>query len=622
MILSSVSRRPVLRRERIRQTLTTLKAVFTTSGSLPVRRGYKTPLLFQGFTQVAWICVVLASLIAVGTSIAQDVPRGTPGLKAITARRLETSAASDQGDRATDPLLQAMQAELARERTQLLLPGMQAPYFIEYRLEDIDSYEIVASYGALTREAESRQRIVRVEVRVGDYATDSSSSRGSGSLALAPGDDDPAALKEALWTATDEAYKTALREYAAKLAAIKQFQNAPNADDFTQSKPVHLLEPTATLELDRAEWKKRLVEASGLYQKDPAVQVFAADVQYSSASLNALAVNRYTVNTDGTAVRHGFTGYQDSISVGGQASDGMQLSRNNGSTASTASGLETARALHERTLADLKSFEALRQAPVVEAEDYHGPVLFSGDAAADVVNRLVVPNIDAERPDMGTTARTQGAYQSSLHTPVLPSFLTLVDDPTLKSFDGRTLVGAYSVDDEGETAKPVTIVDHGKLVSYLVGRQPIKDFPESNGHGRAPLGGPAHPHPGVLLLRSDDPLNLEQLRKRLLALAKQQGRSVYEVETLGGGELTPRLLYRISPDGKRTLVRGAAFDELDQRSLRSELVAAGGTPYVSQEISPLPETIITPALLFADIAVKRGTQQQEKLPYYPPPETK
>lgn len=357
-----------------------------------------------------------------------------------------------------DPLLQAMQTELTREKAQLVLPGMRAPYFIEYRLEDIHSYETVANYGALTSEVENRQRVVRVEVRVGDYVTDSSSARGNGSLVLAPGDNDPVALREALWTATDEAYKAALRAYSAKLAAIKQFQNPPNANDFTAAKPVQLLEPLARLELDRGEWKRRLVEASGLYAADPGVRSFAGDVQFSSASLNALAVNRYTVNTDGTAVRHGFTGYQDSISVGGQAADGMQLGRNNGSTASTAAGLESAQALRERTIADLNSFQALRQAPVVEAEDYHGPVLFSGDAAADVVNRLIIPNLDAERPDMGTTARTQGAYQSSLRTPVLPPFLTLVDDPTLKTFDGNSLVGSYQVDDEGEPAEAVTLM--------------------------------------------------------------------------------------------------------------------------------------------------------------------
>ncbi len=516
-------------------------------------------------------------------------------------------------------MLAAMQAELSREKEHLVLPGMQRPYFIEYRLEDIDDFEAVANYGALTSEHENRQRVVRVEVRIGDYVTDSSSSRGNGSLALAPGDDDAAALRNALWMATDEAYKAALRAYSAKQAALKQFQSPPTANDFTPAKPVTLLEPLAKLEIDRAEWKRRLGEASGLYASDLTVRSFAADVQYSSATLNAVAVNRYTVNTDGTAVRHGYTGYQDTISIGGQASDGMQVGRNNGTTSTTSAGLEDWAALRKRTLDDLKSFEELRQAPVVDAEDYHGPVLFSGDAAADVVNRLFVPNIEAERPEMGTTARTQGAYQSSFRSPVLPSFLTVEDDPALHAFDGKSLVGAYSVDDEGERAETVTVVDRGKLVNYLLSREPVRDFPESNGHGRATLGGAARARPGVLVVKSVDALTSEQLRAKLLALAKDQRRDVYEVETLGGGELTPRLLYRVSPDGKRTLVRGAVFDELDQRSLRSEILAAGGKPYVAQQLSPLPETTITPALLFADIAVKRGTQQQEKLPYYAPP---
>ncbi len=539
---------------------------------------------------------------------------GTPNVAASDVKDSKT-----QGSAANDPMLAAMQAELTREKEQLVLPGMQRPYFIEYRLEDIDDFEAVANYGALTNEHENRQRVVRVEVRIGDYVTDSSSSRGNGSLGLAPGDDDPAALRNALWMATDEAYKAALRAYSAKQAALKQFQSPPTANDFTPAKPVTLLEPLAKLEIDRAEWKHRLVEASGIFASDPTVHPFAADVQYSSATLNAVAVNRYTVNTDGTAVRHGYTGYQDSISVGGQAADGMQVGRNNGTTATTAAGLEDWASLRKRTLDDLKSFEELRQAPVIDAEDYHGPVLFSGDAAADVVNRLFVPNIEAERPEMGTTARTQGAYQSSFRSPVLPAFLTVEDDPGLHAFEGKSLVGAYSVDDEGERAEPVTVVDRGKLVNYLLSREPVKDFPESNGHGRATLGGAAHARPGVLVVKSSNSLTAEQLRAKLLALARDQGRDVYEVETLGGGELTPRLLYRVSPEGKRTLVRGAVFDELDQRSLRSEILAAGGEPYIAQQLSPLPETTITPALLFADIAVKRGTQQQEKLPYYAPP---
>ena len=67
-------------------------------------------------------------------------------------------------------------------------------------------------------------------------------------------------------------------------------------------------------------------------------------------------------------------------------------------------------------------------------------------------------------------------------------------------------------------------------------------------------------------------------------------------------------------------MRGSDFDELDQRAIRSGILAAGGKPYVSQTVGPLPQTTIAPALLFADIAVKRASEEQQKLPYYPPPE--
>ena len=128
-------------------------------------------------------------------------------------------------------------------------------------------------------------------------------------------------------------------------------------------------------------------------------------------------------------VRQGYTGYNAAISVGGQAADGMRLARDNGTVATTAKELESASAFRKRVIDDLKSLEALRNAPVVSAEDYHGPVLFSGDAAADVMNRLFIPNVEADRPEMGTTARTTGAYTSSFHARVLPEFLSATDDP-------------------------------------------------------------------------------------------------------------------------------------------------------------------------------------------------
>lgn len=519
-----------------------------------------------------------------------------------------------------DPMLKAMQAELEREKAQLVLPGMQRPYFIEYRLDDFTSYEAVANYGALTREEEGRQRIVRVTVRVGDYATDSSTGRGDGIVQLAPGDNDPVALRYALWTATDEAYKNALRAYSAKLAAMQQFQSVRAEKDFSQEKPVVHMEPLRKLEIDRKEWRKRIIEASGLYATDPEVRSFADQVQYSTANIRAMALNRYLVNTEGTVVRYGLSGYNNAISVGGQAPDGMKLARDNGSVAVTANELESWPEFRKRVIDDLKSLDALRKAPLVDAEDYHGPVLFSGDAASDVMNRLFVGNIEADRPELGTTARTRGAYSSSFKARVLPEFMSVVDNPLETTFAGHSLLGAYPIDDEGVPAQSVDLVTNGRLDNYLIGREPIKDFPSSNGHGRAAPGAPAHSRSGVIVFKSNHPIAIADLHNRLLGMAKEQKRDVYAVETMGGE--VPRLLYLVHPDGSRQLVRGAVFDELDNRSLRSEILAAGDDPYVNNSLGAVPQTTIVPSLLFGDIGVKRATEEQQKLPYYPPPQTK
>jgi TldD protein len=527
------------------------------------------------------------------------------------------TASAESASQVNDPLLRAMQQELDREKG-LLLPGMQKPYFIEYRLDDIATYEAVANYGALTQEALNHQRVIRVTVRIGDYAMDSSSARGDGAIELAPTDDNPLALQYALWTATDTAYKNSLRAYSAKQAALKQFQSAQNQQDFAQAKPIVQVSPLVTLDLDRNEWKRRIIEASGLYASDPEVRSFAESVQYSDANIRGIALNRYLVNTEGTMVREGYTGYNGGISVGGQAADGMRLSRDNGTVATTAKELESASAFRKRAIDDLKSFNELRNAPVVSAEDYHGPVLFSGDAVADVFTRLFVPNVEADRPEMGTSARTTGAYSSSYKSRVLPDMLSVTDDPLQAKFNGRGLLGAYTIDDEGVPAQSVDIVEHGKLENFLIGREPVKDFATSNGHGRAAPAQAPHSRSGVVLIKTDQPLSKEQLNQRLLAMAKEQGKDVYAVETLGG-ELLPRLLYRVKADGTRQLVRGAVFDELDNRSLRSGIVAVGNDPYVSNSLGVVPQTTIAPSMLFDDIGVKRATLEQQKLPYYVPP---
>ena len=221
---------------------------------------------------------------------------------------------------------------------------------------------------------------------------------------------------------------------------------------------------------------------------------------------------------------------------------------------------------------------------------------------------------------MGTEARTNGPFASSYHARVLPEFFDVVDDPGLKSFAGKGLLGAYDVDDEGVPAQAVKLVRAGKLENYLIGREPVRDFPQSNGHGRAGIAGPPSPTIGVLKVTAKEGLTDDELNQKLLELAKDRGlKSAYFVDTLGG-ELTPRLLYRISLDGKRELVRGATLDDLDQRALRSGVEAAGKELFVANSFGEVPTTVLAPALLLDDVTVRRANEKNDKLPFYPPPQ--
>ncbi len=546
---------------------------------------------------IAGFCLIAACLCAPLSSIAQQT----------------------RADAEKDPLLKAMLEELDHSKSQLQLKDFARPFFIQYRIEDLDDYETKAEFGASESSQRSHERVARVTVRVGDYKTDSSGGRGDGSMQLAALDDDPIAVRSALWAATDQAYKSALAAYAQKQAELKQVQTPPQADDFSHESPVVSLARPLRLKLDEAAWVDRAARASGLYRSDDSVKASQQDVQYSVAEFHARVTTTWLVTSEGTILRKPAAEYQEVIAVGTQAADGMRLDRSYASVGVSLEDLDAPQTFDKHALELIASLTDLRKAPLVE-EEYHGPVLLSSDAGADTMRELVANAVTATRPRLGTEARTNGPFASSYHARVLPEFIDVADSPGLKSYAGKGLVGAYDVDDEGVPEQAVKLVTAGKLVGYLIGREPVRDFPQSNGHARGGVTGAPRPVIGVMQVTAKNGLTDDELNRKLLEMARDRElKNVYYVQTLGG-DLTPRLLYRVSPDGKRELVRGAVLDELDQRALRSSVEAAGKDLFVANYFGDMPETVLAPALLFDDITVRRANEKNEKLPFYPPPE--
>jgi TldD protein len=512
-----------------------------------------------------------------------------------------------------DSLLEALLTELTRSYSQLKMDQVQAPYYIEYRVNDVDDFSAEAAYGALVQSQRVRVRILRVVVRIGDYKQDSYFGQGVGETNILPLDNDPIALRHQIWMATDDAYKSAGQAYAEKQAALKQFSADPTpVDDFAQAPVVIAVQPAAALSFEEKTWKKTLEDVSGLYKQYP-------DVQSSSASARFTGINEYFVNSEGVVTRDGRTTYAVQLNSSAQAADGMRVARNPAWMVARPEELPTREALLADTRKTLETVVALRQAPIVE-EEYRGPVLFSPDAANDVVASLIGQNVVGRKPQLGKPNRTTGSFASSYKTRVLPNFLSVVDDPEMKDFKGKSTVGSYDVDSEGVKAQRVTVIDNGMLTNYLLGRQPIRDFPASNGHGRAAPGVFPMPGLGVLWLKSSEAQTPAALKQRAIQMVTEQGKPyAYRVETLGPGN-SPRLLYRVyAKDGHEELVRGAVFSELDVRAMRSDLIAAGDDPLLSNRSGGAPTTIISPSLLFGELEVRRADTSKDKLPEYPAP---
>ena len=512
-----------------------------------------------------------------------------------------------------DPVLLAMRSELERSKSELKLEQMAAPYYIEYRVIDTDQYSAEAAYGALRADVRSRFRVLRVVVRVGGYKQDSYFGLGQGSLGFMPLDDDMLALRHELWLATDRAYKAATESLTAKQSKLKQLTVDQPVDDFARADPVQSVAPLARLEVDAQPWTRMLEDASALYKSDPQIDSFESSLKFQ-------AVNRYFVNSEGTVVRSGQNLYETAMSCSTQAADAMRLDRANGFQVANIKELPSAQEFVARAAKLAGTLKELRDASVVD-EEYRGPVLFSADASATIFADLVGENILGYKPELGKNARTTGAFAAKYKTRVLPDFLSVVDDPTISSYGAQSLLGHYEIDDEGVPAQRVAVIEKGNLVNYVIGRLPIRDFPASNGHGRARFPSyPPGPSLSNLIVSSTQPVSKQELKKKLIDLCQQRDLPYcYYVETFGP-KLTPRLLYKVwTKDGHEELVRGASFGDLDTRALRSDLVAAGDDVYVDDRVLNIPHSIAAPSVLFDELEVKRASINKEKLPEYPAP---
>src|SRR5450432_1262720 len=530
---------------------------------------------------------------------------------------------------ASDPILTVMQAELNRAKMDLSKSD-PAPYYISYTVNDQDVIVIAGAYGGLLSDSVVMRRTADVTMRVGTPDLDNthgqarSSGMTSGPLPLG---DDSDAIARVLWELTDRGYKRAAPAYLnVKTNTAVRAEEEDKSPDFSKEVPkVHVGEKLTQPPFDKGAWEGEIRRISAGFSKYP-------EVYYSTVYLQVTVANSRMVTSDGSSLATPGASARLVMEAQTRADDGMDLLRVETFQAPTAGGLPKEAELTgkiEKMAADL---EALRKAPV--AEPYDGPAMLSGRAAAVFFHEVLGHRLEGHRQRDEDEGQT---FTKKVGQEVLPTFLSVTDDPTLKELDGVKLSGTYEYDNEGVPAQKVEVIKDGVLKSFLMSRMPIKGFETSNGHGRNQPGLMATGRQGNLIVSSTKTVPEADMKGMLRAEAKKQGKpyGLYFDDIQGGFTLTTRslpqsfqvlpvIVYRVYADGRPDeLVRGVDIVGTPLAAL-TRIITTGDKQHVfngvcGAESGSVPVSAAAPAMLFSEMEVQKQAHGRDRPPILPPP---
>ena len=554
-------------------------------------------------------------------------PAGTPPARGEPLKlELEPAAAPVKGQ-AGAPLA-ALQAECKRHMERYRKLPEPRPYFLSYQLSDLHQTNITAVHGALQQAREDRRRVLDVDLRVGSYKLDNTNPAGPGRFRrgswVLPLDDDAAKLRPSVWLATGQQFRRAREAYArvkANMAVKARAEDTSN--DFSREQPIQHLEQPAALKLDRQAWEGRLRALSALFKEHPWILT-------SSVTLRVSTVNRYLASSEGTLLQSSRTIARLMVVATTRTVDGMDLQRFESLDGSSLAALQD-EAARRRIQLVIKDLDALRKAPL--AEPFVGPAILDGPAAGVYFHEIFGHRMEGHRLKQHREGQT---FAKKIGKPVLPSFIDVYDDPTARALNGQELNGFYRVDDEGVAAQRADLVQRGVLKNFLMSRVPARGFSRSNGHGRRQPGRAPVARQGNLIVHPSQVTTSAQLRSRLLAEIKRQGKPYGLRFALVEGGLTntsrrsaqyfkvrPVMVYKVFPDGKEVLVRGADIEGTPLTSL-SQIIAAGDdmtvfNGYCGAESGMVPVSAASPSLLVRRVEIARKMTRKDKPPILPPP---
>ncbi len=554
-----------------------------------------------------------------------------------------------------DVILRAMRDELARSMTLKLL-NLESPYFIQYEIDDGRQFTATASLGGLLASSENRFRLPRVQVRIGSYDFDNTNYVASGFNfgsrydTRLPLDNNYPLLRQELWLATDQSYKSALEAIARKRAALRNISVSEKLPDFAKAQPVNQMEAVVSRDLGLKGMEDRARTLSAIFSAYP-------KLKFSSVESSSVDGMHYLVSSEGTTIRQHQTLGIVRVRGIAQAGDGMQLRDSVVFQSQEPDRLPPSAEMERVAKTVAANLSALVDAPM--GETYSGPVMFEGVAASQIFAEVLGKNLSLSRKPVLEPGYPANISTSELEgrqgVRIMPEMFQIVDDPTQTEYRGHKLFGAYQIDDEGVQPAPLTVVQKGVLKDFVLTRQPVRGFLNTNGRARLPGAfGARSAAISNLFVQSSETSSVAQLRQKMIDICKQRGKpygiivrkmdfpssaSVDEARRIlsGAGQggshpvSLPILVYRIYVDGHEELIRGVRFRGLNVRSLK-DIIAAGddtnffdylenGAPFalIGVGSEAAETTVVAPSILMDDLELLKMEDELPKLPVVPPP---
>ncbi|MBK6760247.1 MAG: hypothetical protein IPG73_05990 [Ignavibacteria bacterium] len=546
----------------------------------------------------------------------------------IVAAIIVISAATSVTAQQQSPVMRAMKAEL--DRTMSQLKGKTTPpYFLSYSVTEVTSTVITANMGALDLDVTSKNRILDVDLRVGSYQLDNTRSirgvafemgRGTRGVEMPMGDDERA-LRSVIWSATDKAYRSAAERYGKVLTNLQvKVREEDTSADLSHERAYVSLKQPVPFEYDTAMWRDRVRSLSAMCAGQE--HILSGRVSFQTDLLV-----KYVVNSEGTMIQSSEPIVKMFVIVKAKADDGMSLPMYESYSAYAVDRLPSKKQMEKEVQRLIDIARALRTAPLLET--YTGPAILSGRASGVFFHEIFGHRVEGHRQKDVNSSQT---FKPFLNKQILPSFINVVFDPTIKSLRGNDIVGAFEYDDDGMPGKRVVAVDSGIFRSFLMSRAPIENFPSSNGHGRRQAGFKTVSRQSNLIVEATTTVPYDTLRAMLRRECTKQNKEFGLLfEDIQGGftftgrtvpnafNVQPLVVYKVFADGRPDeLVRGVDLIGTPLTTFNNIVAAADDLGIFNgvcgAESGGVPVSASSPSLLVSTIEVQKKQKSQAKPP--------